>query len=184
LNNTLHDLRLQQNKKSLSLCKTKVQLRPSHSSVSWYLIQNCIHFAYQFCYKKNNHHDGYFFSQMCAFCHLYAWRDNIAREEDESTGWDLILSCILSSLFRLFLPFTLLQVNNKHREKKEGIFVHYLWKVRRSIIHCVKQKVVFNINVKWRHVQTCNINFLKLLFQHRADPLVAVENIRLQFGMS
>ena len=29
-----------------------------------------------------------FFSQMCAFRLLYAWRDNIAREEDESTGWD------------------------------------------------------------------------------------------------
>lgn len=39
--------------------------------------------------------------QLCTFRLLFAWRDNIAREEDESYGWENFLCCIFNTFMFL-----------------------------------------------------------------------------------
>lgn len=41
--------------------------------------------------------------QMCALKSLYKWRDNVAREEDESTGWVFKTFIIHISLGSIYL---------------------------------------------------------------------------------
>ena len=107
---------------------------------------------------------------MCAFRSLYAWRDNIAREEDESTGWDLILPCILSSLFRHFLHSILLHVNNSivKRGKRFWHFSHFF-------VHSeLNSAPLFIGRSEDLHVM---LIFLQLAHLINAAPLLVVENM-------
>ena len=158
-------LSIKQNKNLLSLCMTKVQLPSSHSSVSWYF---SIYYSILIIVLVNStiKITGNLFLRRCVHFAFFMLGETILHGRKMKVLGEIKYFHAFSHLCSDFPAFHFAECKQQHHEKRKQIstlclLCPYLsttvhWKVRRSRIYCIKQKIVFNIfHAKRRHIHTC-----------------------------